>query len=442
MSTPADRVAPAAFANSIDALTLGEVSAGPIGFGELLRRLPSIYPTEVLISLDRLARRGLIPARVASEIRHDAGRRVVNLPEGRSLLPLPHPLDYEWRFTSDTSRALLHVAGELTPRDGKVLLFGTPGLAVEALSLPIDRRVSFLSEDNAVTRRVITLNRATGSSLSIAFCSGGLPRETADAVLLDPPWYMDFIRPMLAAAAAACRTRGVVLISMPPAATRPSAESDRVSTVRFATRLGLELIEHQPLAVGYDTPFFETNALAAEGIYPPPRWRRGDFVVFRKTRIGTRPLPPASGRRRDWFDVTIGRMRLFVKRSDVLANSFAGLIPLIEGDVLPSVSRRDLRRRSALIWTSGNRIFGTDNPALVLQAALSHTGEQIGAGAQPNLWGNLPEAIERVGQQLATLAALEADEERRGRSIGPDGGRLCSSGSMSFYSRSMATVSG
>jgi hypothetical protein len=248
-------------------LTLAQIQAGAASFAELLQRLPSIYPTEVLASLERLAQSGRVLAEISTRLRQDAGRpHAACSPDGRSLLPLPHPLDYEWRFTPDASRTLLNLASDLTPLGADVLLFGTPGLALEALALPIDRRLALLAEDNVVTRRLITLNRATGSPLSIASCAAGLPRESADAVLLDPPWYMDFIRPMLAAAAAACRHGGFLLLSMAPASTRPNAAEDRLATIRFAERLGLDLLEHRPLAIGYDTPFFEANALVMAGV--------------------------------------------------------------------------------------------------------------------------------------------------------------------------------
>ena len=199
-------------------------------------------------------------------------------------------------------RALLDRATDLTTRGDDILLFGTPGVAAEALTLPMTRRLAFLAEDNAVTRQVSRLNQATGAPLAIGFCSAGLPQDSADAVLLDPPWYMDFIRPMLAAAAAACRSGGVVLLSVPPAATRPSAVADRDSTLNFALRLGLELIGDEPLGLSYETPFFEANALATSGLFAPERWRRGDLLIFRKTRPASRPAP-ATSRRRDWVEV-------------------------------------------------------------------------------------------------------------------------------------------
>src|SRR5207248_3620298 len=36
---------------------------------------------------------------------------------------------------------------------------------------------------------------------------------------------------------------------------------------------------------------------------------------------------------------------------------------LVPGDILPTVSRRDPRRKNATVWTSGNRIFGCDGTA-------------------------------------------------------------------------------
>ena len=430
------------FSQRIDGLVLREAQRRGITFSDLMLRLPAIYPTEVVAALNRLTKAGHLPQVLAEQLEEQACCRVPRVSEARSLLPVPHPLDYEWRFTADTARALLNRANDLTAPDGDILLFGTPGVAAEALTLPIARRLAFLAEDNAVTRRVTSLNQATGAPLVIGFCSAGLPQDSADAVLLDPPWYMDFIRPMLAAAAAACRSGGVVLLSVPPATTRPSAEADRAAILNFALRLGLELISDEPLGLSYETPFFETNALAASGLYPPGRWRRGDLLIFRKTRPASRPAP-ATSRRRDWVKVPIGRMRLFIKGVAADTGGSRGLIPIVSGDVLASVSRRDPRRRTAAVWTSGNHIFRTDNPRLVLEAALSHSSVAKGAGAQPALWGSVREreALERIGGLIGRLAEREADEER-GVFADLEWSEYCTSRLETFFGRSLATIFG
>lgn len=443
MNTSRRSLSQAVFAERVDALTQAAIRDGAASFAALLQSLPGVYPTELLTSLDRLARAKMIDPTVATSVRWQATASGTAVVEGRSLLPLPHPLDYEWRFTPDAARSLLNRAADLTPSGGDLLLFGTPGLAVEALTLPIGRRLAFLAESNSITDRVFALNRATGSPLSIAFCSGGLPRESADAVFLDPPWYLDFVRPMLAAAAHACRPGGVVLISLPPDGARPSAETDRQATVTFARRLGLAILEHLPLAIDYETPFFERNALAAAGIYPPPQWRRGDLVVFRKARASTRP-PASSARRRDWTEVGIGRMRLFIREAGEVHADEASLISLVDGDILPTVSRRDPRRRLANVWTSGNRIFRTDNPQLVLEAANSCAGEAMGSGVQPRLWGTIREreTLERVAAELRALAVIEAQEEGKTPAITTERSAAWRSSSTNYWSRSTATISG
>jgi hypothetical protein len=428
----------------VDDLIKAAIMDGATSFAPLLRHLPGVYPTEVLMSLDRLVGGKAIDPAVAALIRRQAATNSTAVVEGRSLLPLPHPIDYEWRFTPDAARSLLNRAAGLTHTGGDLLLFGTPGLAVEALTLPIGRRIAFLAENNSVTDRVFALNRATGEPLSIAFCGAGLPRESADAVLLDPPWYLDFVRPMLAAAAHACRLGGVVLISLPPDGARPSAEADRQAAIAFARRLGLAIIEHSPLTIGYETPFFERNALAATGIYPPPRWRCGDLVVFRKARASTRPPPASSCGRGDWTEVGIGRMRLFIRGAGDACPDEASLISLVDGDVLPTVSRRDVRRRVANVWTSGNRIFRTNNPQLVLEAAISCAGESMGSGVQPGLWGTIcdREVLERVAAKLRTLAAIEEQEEGNTPIGTTERSVVWRSSSTNYWSRSRAINSG
>jgi hypothetical protein len=402
----------AAFSVKVDAWIADALAEGVLDYAALLCRLPGVYPTELLVSLDRLVAAGVIDPAFAGAARRQAKNGSVTGSEGRSLLPLPHPLDFEWRFTADTSRALLNYAAGLTPAGGDVLLFGTPGLAAEALTLPVGCRLSLLAEPNSVTDRLYALNRAIGSPLAIAFCTGGLPHESADAVLLDPPWYPDFVRPMLAAATHACRPGGYVLISLPPDGARPTAETDRQAAIMLGRRLGLTRVEHVPLSIGYETPFFERNALRAAGIATPPQWRRGDLVVFRKVRASGLPTP-ISQRTRLWTEVCVGRMRLFVRTAGAMLTGDAELVPIVAGDILPSVSRRDPRRSLANVWTSGNRVFRTNNPQLLLEAAISCANEAVGSDIQPRLWDTAREReeVERVATELRALAALEAVEE-------------------------------
>jgi hypothetical protein len=144
MSAAPDMIIKAAFDRDIDALILAAIHAGITHFADLLRQLPSVYPTEVFRSLDRLTDRGFVRVGIATGIRREAGQRVATLPEGRSLLPLPHPLDYEWRLTPDASRNLPDLAANLTLHSGSVSIGVESGLfrIFGAAGLVLGRRIN------------------------------------------------------------------------------------------------------------------------------------------------------------------------------------------------------------------------------------------------------------------------------------------------------------
>jgi hypothetical protein len=402
----------ALFLSQVVAWVEGAVGCGAGSFSALLEKLPGVYPTVVRQAVQLLVSRNrLAPARASALLA--AGPNLPGRPSARSFLPLPHPLNYEWRFTPAASGMLLLAADVLAQPGGTVLLFGTPGVALAGLMRPPERRTVFLGEDNPVTRKIDVLNEALGCPLAVERCSVAAPgSESASVVVLDPPWYLDFVRPMLATAAGACTVGGHVLISLAPDGARPSAVYDRARVLALAERLGLDHVERLPLSLRYETPFFEANALDACGLAVPSDWRRGDLLVFRKTRLSARPIVTSTLRKERWAEVNVGRMRLFI-RSDRPSAGGGLLGRLVAGDVLPTVSRRDDRRQTARVWTSGNRVFSSDAPETVIAAALAISGAQFGTGAQPELCATMEERdeLERVGYVLRDLAALEAGEE-------------------------------
>lgn len=415
--------AQADFERRIDEQVLGLLSQSSLSFHAMLGALPSVYPTNVIDSLTRLATKGLADLSRTEELRAQMGRRDNALRSTRTLLPLPHPVEFEWRFCPDTSQHLLELANEMAPARTPIVLFGTPGVAVEALHLPIARRLTFIGENNSVTQRLRALNDAAEQSLTLQFCTMAYPQMGAGAVIVDPPWYMDFVKPMLAIAAHTVCVGGFVFMSLPPEGVRSSAIDDQTKLIRRAGRLGLRLHSVQPLALHYETPFFEQNALAAAGIGCSQRWRRGDLLVFEKISVATPDSNLFVTRKREWCEFVIGRMRLFVRREGQFTCPTA-LSSLVEGDILPTVSRRDRRRRQAAVVTSGNRIFASNNPELVEEAALSLCKTDLNSGLRQPLWGNTNEAaeVERIADELTRLSELEAAEERATLPLSPIAG--------------------
>ncbi len=68
MIVPRRCLSRAAFAARIDDLTRAAVMDGVTGFAALLHRLPGVYPTELLASLNRLTDRGAIDHAVAMSV--------------------------------------------------------------------------------------------------------------------------------------------------------------------------------------------------------------------------------------------------------------------------------------------------------------------------------------------------------------------------------------
>lgn len=400
------------FAARVEGWVLARLRTARPDFTELLITLPGVYPVVLLETLRRLARAGALDAAGLARCEREAAtcaKPVVTT----CLLPLPHPLDFEWRFSKETSRALLEYTHDLMGANGEALLFGTPGLALECLD--VDRgRVSFIGENNVVTRRLMRLRDATRHTLDIRLCTSGIVANSADVIVVDPPWYLDFVRPMLSAAAVSCREGGYLLVSLPPEGARSNGAAERERTLRFAERVGLRLETTHPLSLTYATPFFEANALAAHGIHVPHDWRRGDLVLMRKVGAPRRSFSMASVRRDRWVEVEIDRMRLFVRREGAGGDIAGMLRSLTPGDVLDAVSRRDPIRTRASVWTSGNRIFATDNPDAVIDAALALAGAEKGLPQQPVLPVSSADrdAQDRLSYSLQALADKEALEER------------------------------
>ena len=309
--------------------------------------------------------------------------RAEPLPTGYSVLPLPHPLDYEWRFTVESARRLLDQATDMSQHGEMVLLLGTPGVAMQALLRSRDCSMTFLGDDNVVTNRLSALNRQIDGTLSVERCVSDLTHLCgAGVVIVDPPWYLDFIVSMLKNAATLCKLNGHLLVSLPPEGARPSAAEDRSQVFRVAFRLGLRCVETHILGLAYETPFFEDNALKASDCELRCHWRRGDLIVFRKV-VDVRPMIHRTPPTKHWRDTAVGRIRLFVRRG-VPDGEGQPLQGLIQGDILPTVSRRDRRRASVHLWTSGNRVFTSSSPGLVIAAAIAASNGLDGTVVYPD----------------------------------------------------------
>lgn len=176
---------------------------------------------------------------------------------------------------------------------------------------------------------------------------------------MDPPWYIDFVLPFLWNASEALERGGRVTATLFPPETRPNAAGELRSVIDFASECGLELDHVSAGSIGYATPFFEANALNINPLAGP--WRRGDVYHFLKVANNRRPFPvvPVED---SWTDVQVGRhiisfRKAYKRSSEDSSQEVASIMPLVEGSVVPSVSRRFPGRHLANVWTSSNRAY-------------------------------------------------------------------------------------
>ena len=301
---------------------------------------------------------------------------VARVPNGSERqLVVPHPLDFDWRFTRDTIGLIWQTIRDLANPRSDVALLGTPSLAAT---------VESWKELGSVTlhERNQTHYRSLSDGITFACCDvlrDPIPRGSNGVVVADPPWYEAETIGFLWTASTLSRTGAHVLLSLPPVATRPGVTEERERITAAAAGFGLEFLRLNESVLRYGTPFFETNAMQAAGAPVTNDWRLGDLAVFRRTdgECGPRPIMETEP---TWTERSLGHTRF--KLQDTLSTGFASPVlgSLIPGDVLPSVSRRDPRRKDATVWTSGNRIFGCDGTA-----TLATIIDGVNAGEAPEI---------------------------------------------------------
>ena len=189
-----------------------------VTFDDLVRWLPSVYPTTVLQALDVIAKTSTKAQSIAVEVRSPSSVR--SQKDGATYLgPVPHPLDCDWRFTSETVRFLLRKATTLSSPRSVWIGLGTPSLFHRhATSNAKNKKI--LLDSNPILPRLFQENAQT----EVRICDllrEPIPNIAGDLILLDPPWYYDEMAAFLWVARRVCRPGAFVFLSVPQIGTRP-----------------------------------------------------------------------------------------------------------------------------------------------------------------------------------------------------------------------------
>ena len=339
-------------ATSLLDLTLQAQGAYPTEVRRLAQELQTVRPD--LLRLEVLSFEPVRPALLAA----------------RSVLPIPHPLDFEWRYAAQGWSRLTEEISRHAPNSGAdIALFGTSGLAEVLPDLMPGRRITLFERRGEVCHVL-----AGRDGLRVVPGDVGLTTRAGeyafDVVVADPPWYPALMELFVQAAARVLVRDGMLLLCVPGGATRPGILAERRHLVDVAGVVGFVLEMSDQAAVGYESPPFELAALGAADLAGfDPIWRRADLLRFRKTARTIEPLsaPEIPEPETHWREVSIGRARIRVDARAALVAT-QNLESIVAGDVLDSVSSRDPRRASASIWTSTNRVFRTSAPGELIVA--------------------------------------------------------------------------
>ena len=390
----------ATFQKVVDGLVAEAAPRCPT-FEGLVLALPGVLPDEALASLRRLSQR----IDVDRLVRDAATDRCDVLVNQVAVLPLPHPLDSEYRFDAATASRLAAILLEATRPGDELLLVGTPTVALELALSGADRRLRFIGSDDCVTT---SLALACGDQLLLGRGEGC----TAAAALVDPPWYSPAVASMAATCALGVQRGAPVWMVVPTYGARPGADIDRAEYLRCVTGLGLETTEDAG-GVRYRTPLFELAALAAQGIGRLSAWRAGEAVLLVANGEACAPAPGPVPRP---CELTVAGVRLRVL-GDNSPNS--GLVPVKGCGIFPSVSSRAQGRDTATLWTSGHRAFSVDTArarsALTALSADRYAvwrGRLTCDGNSPNSFSGVADEDQLI-HQLAELVEREVSDARR-----------------------------
>jgi hypothetical protein len=362
-------------------------------FASLMECLEGADPVLVARVLEQIAEGdghvGAGALSLLAEVRHSSSR------EPPTHVPVPHPLDYAWRFTRHTLDELLKNVQALSRPGDRVVHLGTPTLHEHALTELDDREHLLLDADARQVARANSIQ--PGSALHIDLLGPNLPEVSATCCVADPPWYPEYAAAFANAAALALVPGGSLLLAFAGAQTRPGIAHDRACVISGALEDGLELISARKKC-RYETPPFEYAAMTAAGLSVPHAWRVGELFHLRR-RAESRP-GRRTARRESWHAVDLQGIPLRL-RTDTPPHGAELIAPLIDGDVLPTVSRRAVVRDRVSLWTSRNRVFASADPPRLFELATT-----LARGDEP-----LPED-RATAAALHSLVAIECREHQ------------------------------
>jgi len=353
------------FEQQVEDWVYQSIISGVTNFDSLIRSLPGVYPSVAISALKRLVTKSRLTKSLVDEILSSQNcKQEISDTSFHLDKNITHPLDYDWRFTKTSTNLLLEQAHILSKKGDTIALLGTPSIFFHADNYLTDRKIILFDKNPTHADNV----HGNSSCYTVDLLHDSLPNIQADVVIADPPWYPEHMLGFVWAASKLCKVDSHMLISLPRQGTRPKIINDLYQLLNFAYNAGFGCLTYEHSILSYRSPLFENNALLAEGINSiSHNWRTASLAIFyrHEQKLVNRPI--ANKECDKWIEVKIRNVGIRLKYSDSLDFLDPTLNSIVDGNILPSVSRRDVRVPTVDVWTTGNRVFSCKGTNIVLQ---------------------------------------------------------------------------
>ena len=366
------------FYNEIDKIIFGLVRKNP-DFYFLMKVRTGIHPIDIKLSLERLRKRKRISSTIYRKVMRSAKDKGKVVAENDNLLPVPHLLDYDWRFSAQGNEKMFSLINRYCKKDDTTIVFvGTPSLFKMYFSKGDLKNRYILIDKNADKHiRYITRYSQNFSYIKYDIIDGKPLNMQADLVVMDPPWYLNYYKMFFRFAASILSVDGRIICVLPPKYTRSNTDEELKVLKHYIYDFGIIPEHYFKNAVSYNTPPFERNVLKANGIYCLPKgWRTGDVLIAKRKYNKLIFATDLRYEKSKWEEISIGEVRYKLKTNQNLEIKSFDLVveKVYDNNIYPYVKRSVSKSEKKInVWTSGNRVFYCNNIPLLYYVLLEYS---------------------------------------------------------------------
>lgn len=266
-----------------------------------------------------------------------------------SSTPLPHPLDFDWRYDDSTA----HQVADLLSEARKILSLGVPSVA--RISEAEGRDVTLVDRQpiQGVRNHVVCAIEEFSS------------KPIYDAAIIDPPWYPKQIDAWTRIAGQAVVLGGHILLSLWPEQTRPEASTQLEHLVGSLSTWSK--VERNVSRLSYLEPSFETIARHVGSEQPLSKSPLVGELIRLKVERHPEPIP-INAQCTAWHRFILDDYQLAIRNGGPSSQFGISQLPQAKGWLWPFVSARADGIEEISIWSSLGEVGSVGNPLATLTA--------------------------------------------------------------------------